>query len=53
MANEGTLDLSGEYSSPDLFLFYESSVLGLNARRIAALAVAIKWVPLRNLCISR
>ncbi len=46
MAKEGTPDSCGEFSSPDLFHFYESSILGFSARQIVALAVAITWVPL-------
>lgn len=44
MTKEDTLDSCGELSSPDLFLFCESSVL--SDRQAAALAVAITWVPL-------
>jgi hypothetical protein len=46
MIKEGTPDSCGEFSSPDLFLFYENSALGLSTRQIVAWVVAITWVPL-------
>jgi hypothetical protein len=46
MVKEGAPDSCGEFSSPDLFLFYENSALGLSTRQIAVWVVAITWVPL-------
>jgi len=46
MANKGTPDSSREFSSPDLFVFDEDSILGLSAGQMVALVVAITWVPL-------
>jgi hypothetical protein len=46
MAKEGILDSHDELSSPDLFGFCENSILGLSARQVAALAVAVTLGPL-------